>query len=47
LFHVEVTRTMVDLDAYDALLRTFLDEVDILVARLDAQFPVKDVTRGV
>ena len=47
LFHVEVTRTMVDLDGYDTLLRTFLDEVDILVARLDRQFPVKDVTRGV
>jgi hypothetical protein len=47
LFHVEVTRAMVDLDGYDTLLRTFLDEVDILVARLDRQFPVKDVTRGV
>lgn len=48
LFHVEVTRAMVDLYAYDALLRTFLDEVDTLVARLDAQFPVKkDVTRGI
>jgi len=47
LFHVEVTRAMVDLDGYDTLLRTFLDEVDILVARLDRQFPVKDVTHGV
>ena len=47
LFHVEVTRAMVDLDAYDTLLRTFLDEVDTLVARLDQQFPAKDVTRGV
>ena len=47
LFHVEVTRAMVDLDAYDTLLRTFLDEVETLVDRLDRQFPVKDVTRGV
>jgi hypothetical protein len=38
---------MLDLDAYDTLLRTFLDEVDTLVERLDRQFPVKDVTRGV
>jgi hypothetical protein len=48
LFHVEVRRAMLDLDAYDTLLRTFLDEVDTLVDRLDRQFPVKkDVTRGV
>jgi len=47
LFHVEVTRAMLDLDAYDTLLRTFLDEVEHLVDRLDRQFPVKDVTRGV
>ena len=47
LFHVEVTRAMLDLDAYDTALRTFLDEVDLLVARLNAQFPVKESPDGV
>lgn len=47
LFHVEVTRAMVDLDAYDTLLRTFLDEVEHLVIRLDRQFPVKESPHGV
>jgi hypothetical protein len=46
LFHVEVTRAMVDLDAYDTLLRTFLDEVEHLVIRLDRQFPVKESPDG-
>lgn len=47
LFHVEVLRTMVDLDAYDVLIRTFLDEVEHLVIRLDRQFPVKESPDGV
>lgn len=47
LFHVEVTRAMVDLDAYDTLLRAFLDEVEHLVIRLDRQFPVKESPHGV
>ena len=47
LFHVEVTRAMVDLDAYDTTLRSFLGEVDLLVARLNAQFPVKESPDGV
>ena len=47
LFHVEVRRAMVDLDAYDTLLRTFLDEVEHLVIRLDRQFPVKESPDGV
>ena len=46
LFHVEVTRAMVDLDAYDTTLRSFLGEVDLLVARLNAQFPVKESPDG-
>ena len=46
LFHVEVTRAMLDLDAYDMALRAFLDEVDLLVARLNAQFPVKESPNG-
>ena len=47
LFHVEVTRAMLDLDAYDTTLRSFLGEVDLLVARLNAQFPVKESPDGV
>ena len=47
LFHVEVTRAMLDLDAYDTTLRSFLGEVDLLVARLNAQFPVKESPNGV
>ena len=47
LFHVEVTRAMVDLDAYETTLRSFLGEVDLLVARLNAQFPVKESPDGV
>ena len=47
LFHVEVTRAMVDLDAYDTTLRSFLGEVDLLVARLNAQVPVKESPDGV
>ena len=46
LFHVEVTRAMLDLDAYDTTLRSFLGEVDLLVARLNAQFPVKESPDG-
>ena len=47
LFHVEVRRAMVDLDAYDTLLRTFLTEVQDLVVHLNKRFPLKESPDGV
>ena len=42
LFTLAVSRDAVDLDAYDAALRTFLDEVDTLVTHLNAKYPLKE-----
>lgn len=42
LFTLAVPRDTVDLDAYDAALRTFLDEVDTLVTQLNAKYPLKE-----